>query len=424
MFRPADGLGLAVFRVMYGALMAGQFFAYGFGGVGARYEVPVRFTWPGFHWVAPAPHMDLVFLACGVAALLVMVGLFYRAAAAVVWAGITWTFLLDQTDYLNHFYFLVLVGAMMVVVPAHRTLSLDARRRPPETTDVPRWCYWLLVGQITVLYVFGGIAKLNGDWLRAQPLKIWLTRPDRVERLGDWLEWSWLPWAMSYAGLLYDLLVAPALLWRRTRALAMVASFGFHLLNAVIFGIGVFPWTSLACNTLFFDPGWPRRFGVDPPRWPAPGPFPARRRRLLVAALTVHFAIQCLVPLRHWLYPGNVSWTEEGHNFAWHMKLRHKDATVRFLLVHRETKRVLRHDPQRLLTPRQVYKMASRPHLIRQYAHELARRHPGYAVHAQSHASLNGRPWQRFIDSSVDLARQPWRLGPQPFILPLEHDLP
>jgi len=32
-----------------------------------------------------------------------------------------------------------------------------------------------------------------------------------------------------------------------------------------------------------------------------------------------------LVPLRHLLYPGYVSWNEQGHRFAWQMKLRDKE---------------------------------------------------------------------------------------------------
>jgi vitamin K-dependent gamma-carboxylase len=32
--------------------------------------------------------------------------------------------------------------------------------------------------------------------------------------------------------------------------------------------------------------------------------------------------MQLLVSLCHFSYPGNVSWTQEGHRFAWHMMLR------------------------------------------------------------------------------------------------------
>ena len=56
------------------------------------------------------------------------------------------------------------------------------------------------------------------------------------------------------------------------------------------------------------------------------------------AVLLVLFcAWQLLFPLRHHLYPGPVTWTEEGHKYSWRMKLRDKDGWVRFRLVHRTT---------------------------------------------------------------------------------------
>ena len=55
-------------------------------------------------------------------------------------------------------------------------------------------------------------------------------------------------------------------------------------------------------------------------------------RLSLMLAICVFAALQLLMPLRHWLYPGNPNWTEEGHRFAWHMKLRDKDATAVFEL--------------------------------------------------------------------------------------------
>lgn len=35
---------------------------------------------------------------------------------------------------------------------------------------------------------------------------------------------------------------------------------------------------------------------------------------------------------RHYLIAGTPSWTEEGHRFSWHMKLREKSGTVTFVV--------------------------------------------------------------------------------------------
>jgi hypothetical protein len=42
-------------------------------------------------------------------------------------------------------------------------------------------------------------------------------------------------------------------------------------------------------------------------------------------------------------------------------------------------------------------------------------------VYADAWASLNGRPRQRLIDPSVDLASEPWSLWPKRWILPLQN---
>ena len=46
----------------------------------------------------------------------------------------------------------------------------------------------------------------------------------------------------------------------------------------------------------------------------------------------VWIAVQLLVPLRHFLIPGDPSWTEQAHRFSWHMRLRDKQSTVTFVV--------------------------------------------------------------------------------------------
>ena len=72
--------------------------------------------------------------------------------------------------------------------------------------------------------------------------------------------------------------------------------------------------------------------------------------------------------------------------------------------------------------------MSTRPEMIRQFAQHLASEvdtdgHGGVEVYAQAEASLNGREQQALIDPGVDLAREPLRLGPAPWILSLREPL-
>jgi vitamin K-dependent gamma-carboxylase len=113
--------------------------------------------------------------------------------------------------------------------------------------------------------------------------------------------------------------------------------------------------------------------------------------------------IQILAPLRYLAYPGNVSWTEEGHRFAWMMKLRDKDASARFMVRDPASGREWRVLPEDYLRRHQVGEMESRPDMILQFAHHLAR------VWAE----------ERKIAGVGDLARIPRSLRHADWILPL-----
>lgn len=149
-------------------------------------------------------------------------------------------------------------------------------------------------------------------------------------------------------------------------------------------------------------------------------------QRLLLVFIGVWFAVQILAPLRHLLYPGNVSWTEQGHRFAWQMKLRDKDAEATFVVRDPASGREWRVDPRRYLLRHQVGEMESRPDMILQFAHYLARvwaeehKLPGVEVHARVCASLNGRKAALLIDPERDLVRVERSLRQADWILPLE----
>ena len=143
-------------------------------------------------------------------------------------------------------------------------------------------------------------------------------------------------------------------------------------------------------------------------------------------------AVQILLPLRHFLYPGNVSWTEEGHTFAWHMKLRSKSARGSFTLTDSVTGEERAVRPAELLTERQQRKMLTRPDLIvqfalyaeRLYVEETGRSPEDVVVTARVRAGLNGRRMQPLIQRDVDLTaveRVLW--PPADWIVPLRTPL-
>ena len=147
-------------------------------------------------------------------------------------------FLMDQAYYQNHLYLVVLVGTLF---------TLFGLRRGEQAR---LWMVDLMRAQVGIVYVFGGIAKINADWLAGEPMTQWMAIR------ADWAIidlWSDIParCGMFIVGMLFDLAIVPLLLWRRTRMWAFAGVVLFHGLNAILFKIGVFPVLMLASRRSF-----------------------------------------------------------------------------------------------------------------------------------------------------------------------------
>lgn len=415
---PIDIAALVYFRIVFGAIMLWEVWRYFSHGWIARYYIhpTFHFTYDGFQWVQPWPGngMYVHFYALGALAVCIMLGLWYRLSATLFFLGFTYVFLLEQARYLNHFYLISLLSLLMILIPAHRAFSIDAWRRPSLASQTaPSWALWLLRAQIGIAYIYGGLAKLNGDWLRGEPMRMWMARRTDFPLIGSFFTEEWMVYLFSYGGLLLDLFVVPLLLYRRTRVLAFAVAVVFHLLNAQLFRIGIFPWFMIGATLLFFPPHWPRfggLWGTAPsPSEPAVATHLSQAQRLTLWLLAVYLTVQLVLPLRHFLYPGNVSWSEEGHRFAWHMKLRSKRRKTRFFATDPVSQTTWEIKSRDYLTKWQRRKMSSRPGMILQLSHHLAQelREQGYdqiAIRVHATASLNGRAPQLLINPLVDLA--------------------
>ncbi len=447
--KPVDIASLVYFRIVFGAIMLWEVIRYfQYDKIKRHFLEPkFLFTYYGFDWVHPWPGdgMYYHFIVLGVLALFIMIGLFYRISTILFFLGFTYVFLLDQTQYLNHFYFVSLVSFLMIFVPAHRAFSIDAwRQRDIRSDTAPSWALWVLRAQMGIVYFYGGLAKLNSDWLHAQPSQFWLAARADYPLIGWFFAQEWFAYLFSYAGLLFDLFIVPLLLWHRTRIFGFCWAVAFHITNAYLFSIGIFPWFSIAATALFFSPDWPRLFiawcrGLfikekrtiekhEQPISPVTTPLKLGEH-ITIALLVIYFAFQLLVPLRHHLYPGNVSWTEEGHNFSWHMKLRGKLASARFFADDPVSNKTWEIDVRDYLTSNQFYAMSKRPDLILNFTHYLAKelQKQGYEqieIRAHVFASLNGRKPQYLVDPTVNLASEPCSLLPAKWIMPLTQPLP
>ena len=184
----------------------------------------------------------------------------------------TYLQLVDVTNYLNHYYLVSLLAALLFFIPAHRAVL--ARRAPAPGDRAPRrlpaWCTHLLRFQVAVVYVNAGLAKATADWLlHAQPLNIWLSARTDLPVIGPYLDLPAVAYAAAWAGFLFDTTIVFFLLWRRTRPFAYVAVLAFHFATHLLFPqIGMFPVIMVVAALVFFDPSWPRRL-LRRPRAPA-----------------------------------------------------------------------------------------------------------------------------------------------------------
>lgn len=440
LFAPVDIGLIVVFRVAFGACMlieVCRYFAKSW--IDTHFILPpLHFRYYGCEWVSvpPGNGMYVVFVLLGICAVLMAIGLLYRIASIVFALLFTWVFLIDQTWYLNHFYLITLLSWTSTILPANRAWSVDAWLRPKlRSRTVPAWSLWLLRFLIALPYFYGGIAKMNPDWITGVPMRLMMGDGSQYPIVGQHFDADTLVLFFAWGGMLFDLLIVPALLWGPTRMPAYLSVIAFHASNARMFKIGIFPLLMVAATTIFFPPEWlkpERKEGsAEPPESPpAPvGPL-SGRQKLIVAGLGLFLLWQNLMPFRHWLYPGDVSWTEEGHRFSWHMKLRTKTGLIEFRANDADgnvldgfTK------PEAILNRRQQELLSERPDMILQYAKWIAEElrqqgHEGVEVRAHSLAMLNGREPQLMIDPDVDLVKTPRTLWHNDWIVPLTEPIP
>ena len=418
---PVDAASLALFRILFGFLLfiiILRFFTHGW--IDQLYIQPrFFFSFFGFTWIQswPAWGMYLHFSCLGLLALGITFGCYYRVCTILFFLGLVYVELLDVTNYLNHYYLVGLICFLLIFLPAARSWSFDAKEK---NLPVPFLAIWILRLQISLVYFYAGLGKLQSDWLfHAQPLRLWLSARSDLPWIGTWLQEPWLAYAISWSSAAYDLTIPFWLIWSRTRLWAFLLMIIFHSATAFLFPtIGMFPWLMIALTTLFFSPSWPRsilqkfshKTKISPKATLAEFPI-FKLPRISAFALFAYFSWQLLWPLRHHLYPGNNLWTEEGFRFSWNVMLMEKSGHTEFSLQRPGSVQRERTDVTSWLTPLQYRMMTTQPDLILQTARKIAqdeklRSGEIVEVYAETWVSLNGRPPFSLVDPKVNLAAQ------------------
>jgi vitamin K-dependent gamma-carboxylase len=439
-FKQVSNASLAFFRFGFGLILLIEVGLYLFNGkIASRLINENQFTYWPFDFIQPLNNsgMNVLFVVLGCLSIGIMLGLFYRICILIFCILYTYVFLIDGAYYLNHNYLICLLSFVMIFIPMSNSFALDRLIFPKrQHQKVNAWAIWLLRFMIALPYFFGGIAKINSDWLQGYPLKIWLETTIKfpIPSIQEWLGVDRLAILMSYSGLLLDLLIVPFLLFKPTRFAGFIIITLFHLLNHQMFDIDIFPWLMIIATTIFFPPDWPlklfknRNFGNQDSKQIAFQETSYSKKRIITYLISIWMVLHLLIPIRHFFIPGNVHWTHEGQRFSWQMMLNHKQTKTAFMAIDKNSGQRLEVDWRNYLNEFQKIRMAERPHWIWQFCQivkqDFAKQGYDVAVYASVDCSLNGRVYQPLIDRNVDLANEPRNyFGKASWIIPLQTKL-
>lgn len=417
LFRPIDNASLVLFRIFFGFLFACETFGAIITGWVRNNFVVTEFTFShiGMEWLQPLPGYGMYFYygIMGCLSLLVMLGYRYRLSLGwlmVLWAG---TYFMQKTSYNNHYYLLMLVGFIMFFLPANEYASMDARLNPKiKRLSMPAWCSLVMILQMAIVYFFATVAKFYPDWLDGTYTRILFTGIRDYQWMHGVFSNASFHVFIAYAGIAFDGLIIPMLLWKRTRTLAIIASLMFHLFNSVFLKIGVFPYFALSFAVFFYSPETIRAFFFKRKPVVTADSAMNSRKTLFYWLFVPYFILQLLLPLRHWFIKGDVLFTEEGHRLSWRMMLRERSGFVVFKIIDKHTKEQLYYPLEKHLTRRQIDGMSTKPDMIWQMAQRIKshylRQGKEVCIYADCRVSVNQKPLITLIDPETDLATAPW----------------
>lgn len=420
LFKRVSIAPLVIFRIAFGLLLLySTYRTYEEGWIEALYIYP-DYHFGFFSWLQPLEGggMYLIFQLLGICSIGIILGCLYRLSTLCYFLLFTYVELLDKAFYLNHYYLVSLLVFWMIWVPAHRWFSIDAKLFPAiKSTTCHNWHIIIFKVQLSIVYFFAGLAKVNPDWLcRAQPMATWLPGKYQLPIIGSFLHLKEVAFLFSWAGCIYDLTIWIFLWIKKTSGVAYLAVLVFHILTSILFPrIGMFPYIMITATLLFFSSTIHERIlhfiGGGFPKEDSTNEMAQEsmwRQSLISKLLVGYLVIQLFLPLRYLQYAGNLFWHEQGYRFSWRVMLMEKNGYTSFI-VRDPIKKVQREvDQSKYLTPFQEQQLRSQPDMMIQFGRFLGDRFKeehGYnpEVFVKSRISLNARRSRVFTDETYDI---------------------
>lgn len=415
LYKNIDNSPLILFRILFGFLVAAECFGAILTGWVKRVFIDTHFTFTfiGFEGleILHGEIMYIYFMIMGILGILIMLGAKYRFAIisfTILWAGV---YLGQKTAYNNHYYLLLVISFYMCFVPANQYKSLDVKWNPKIKSEVmPYWISLLFIIQISIVYFFAALAKFYPDWLDGTFTKNLLIQSIDIPYVKSLFTKKWFYLFIAYSGILFDLLIVPFLLFKKTRTVAFIASLLFHIFNSIVLQIGIFPFFALGFILFFYEPETIRKLFFKKRSPVLEETTNLKNKKIIYYLLIPFLAIQLLLPIRHHFIIGDVLVTEEGHRLSWRMMLRQKSGYIQFRIVDNDTKQETSYNYSKNLTYKQVNALATKPDFIWQYCQRIKKEYEGknISIFIDCKTSVNQKPYRVLIDPKQDFAQAKW----------------
>ena len=409
-----SGYSLAIFRVLFGCILFFQSIYWVFTGFIQENIIDPTFLFPFIKGLGPLSNNFMIY---GLNSILlissfsILINRFYRTGLIVYLCSFTYLWLLCQGYFNNHYYLFSLICFLLIF-----SKSLFSNT---EKVRIPRLHLFILQALIIIVYIIAGINKINPYWLLdLQPMTHILGEIGVNEK-------SFLIPFFTYIGLLFDLLIGPLLLLKRTRLFAIIVAILFHLINFFTFilangEIGFFPFVMITTLILFIDSNKLESYKLKPnARLLYRQPYVKKMSILLLFFLI----IQIILPFRHVFFKGYVDYNGIGQRFSWRLKNMYKepktpglieftvltlnnDTVSSFNLYNIENANII-------LTDRQRTNLIYYPNIIPVFAKKIENHFQGlinnydfdFIIKGRCEIEFMGRKSEFLFDPNIDLTK-------------------
>jgi predicted DCC family thiol-disulfide oxidoreductase YuxK len=161
----------------------------------------------------------------------------------------------DQQLYSNHSYLIALAVTLLTLGGAGRSWSLDARRHGTDAEPAPAWALLGIRTQVSVMYAFAVLAKLNASFLSGSVVAASLRR-DGFAVPVDWQTFE-LMFVLSIVVIACEAFLAVGLWLPRWRPAAFIIGLALHVGIVVLmqsaWDLAVFTVVTLSLYVAYVD---------------------------------------------------------------------------------------------------------------------------------------------------------------------------